>query len=276
MQKIQKLALAFVAASSVLSTSAFAADSQFYITAGGGVLFKSKQLSNFNTSYKTTAITGTYPNTTVVETATENTFTLNSPKNGGEMFVGVGYYVTDKIRAEAVFVKPWFGKEAIAEANKITTTTNTTTTTADTKITTTAKTGPTAVDKDYVGKLTSQINSAQVRWYYDAFDIADMGKAYVGAGIGWAQVKAKFNTDDPAINTVKTKNSNNFAWSVAVGAAFDVVEAVKLGLEYNYQDFGNVQNKLVVPVGAAAEAGNNAGKIRFHGHAIVAKLMFKI
>jgi len=259
MKKLQKLALALVASSSVLSASAFAADNQFYITAGGGVLFSDKQLNNFGNGYTVAGQTSATP----PAIANTNTFTLKKAKTNAEMFVGVGYYVTDKIRAEAVFVKPWFGKQTINQSN----------------VTVTTPAGGSAgqpVTTAYHGKLTSQVNSVQLKGYYDAFDIADMGKAYVGAGIGWSQVQAKFDTNDAVIVNVKTKNKNNFAWTVAVGAAFDVVEEVKLGLEYNYQDFGHVKNPLVAPAGATAVTGNNAGKIRFHGHAIVAKLMFNV
>jgi opacity protein-like surface antigen len=242
MKKLKKLALTVVATSSLLNVSAFAADNQFYLTAGGGVLFSDKQLSDFNNSYTNNG----------VEVA--NKFTFKKPKTSGEMFVGVGYYVTDKIRAEANFVKPWFGKENITQASTLT---------------------PGGANS-YKGKLTSQVNSAQVKGYYDAFDISDMGKAYVGAGLGWSQIKAKFNTKDLAVNTVKTKNKSTFAWTLAVGAAFDVVDEVKLGLEYNYQDFGHVKNPLVAPSGSTNQNGNNVGKVTFHGHAIVAKLMFNI
>ena len=241
MKKIQKLALALVATSSLLSVSAFAADNQFYITAGGGALFSDKQLSNFENSY-----------TNSEGDEVTNKFTFKKAKTSYEMFAGVGYYVMDKVRTELVFVKPWFNKQNITQAN---------TNAGD--------------QKNYSGKLDSQINAAQIKGYYDAFDIAEIGKAYVGVGIGWSQVQAKLTTNDSDVGNVKTKKKNNLAWNLAVGAVFDVVEEVKVGLEYNYQDFGRVKNPLKAPKDSADQK-NNTGNINFHGHAVVAKLMFNI
>lgn len=247
MNKLQKVVLALAATSSILGASAYAADNQFYITGGGGLLFGTKQLSDFTDSY-TAAIVS--PATVGVSNAQKYSF--KSPKTGGEMFLGVGYYVTDKIRTELVFVKPWFGKQNIKGVKTV---------------------GTTSTNFD--GKLTTQVNSAQLRGYFDAFDIADMGKAYVGAGIGWSQVKAKISTNN---DSWKSKNKSNFAWMLGVGVSFDVVEEVKLGLEYNYQDFGRVTNPVntAIPGTATSPVIGNNGKIKLRGHAVVAKLMFNI
>jgi opacity protein-like surface antigen len=126
-----------------------------------------------------------------------------------------------------------------------------------------AQGGANGSDKDLGGKITAQINSVQLRAYVDVFDISDYGKAYVGAGLGWAQVKAKMSSN---YGSGKTKNKNNLAWFVGFGAAFNVADGTRLAVEYNYQDFGS----------AKFNSGEKFRKKSFAGHAVIAKLMFDI
>jgi opacity protein-like surface antigen len=159
-----------------------------------------------------------------------------APKMGGEFLVGAGYYLMDNVRVEALFLKPFPGEAkgaAYVNGNIVDNTSS---------------------------KLKYEINSLQLRSYVDAFDLSDFGKMYFGAGLGWAQVKPKLSGP----NAMSGKKTNNLTWLVAAGANFEVADGTKLGVEYNYQDFGKGKFK------------NGNYKPTFKGHALVAKLMFGI
>jgi len=227
MNKVQKLLLALAATSAVLSTPAFAEDNSFYLTAGGGLFMGSKLTSN----YKLT-------------TTGANEVKYKKPAVGGEILAGVGYYAMDNLRLEAVYVKPFFGKSKQTVVNGI------------------PAAGSVAA-KNKITNVTPTVNSLQVRAYYDAFEFADMGKAYVGGGFGWSNMSSKVLCKDDSIGKMK---GNTLAWTVGFGASFDVVEGVKLATEYNYQDFGQ----------AKVKKNTNAPKLSLKGHALLAKVMFSI
>ncbi len=242
MNKIQKLLLG-LAASAVISPVFAEGDNQYYVTVGGGLVMQGKSESA-KSSVKTSD----------TETAqVEGTF--KKPDTSGQILVGVGYYLVENFRLEAVFVKPFVGD---------------------------SKLSMTKAGKEYAtGKLKGEINSLQLRGYFDVADISDLGKAYFGVGLGWAQVKPKLSmstigTDAEASKTASTsgKKTNNLAWLVGVGASFDVADGVKLGVEYNYQGFGT--GKFKEEAAAKADANQPSFKGKFDGHALLAKLQFNI
>ena len=215
MKKLQKLALALIATSSLLSPSAFASEDQVYVTVGGGALFGAKLTKNFQVG------------TTILS--------LKAPKTGAELFLGVGYNATEQIRGELVFVSPWFGKSKVnwTDSSSVAQT----------------------------GDISAQVYALQVRGYFDAFDIGSMGKAYVGAGFGSSMIKQKLSITGL---TKESKLQSSFSWMVGLGAAFDVADNVKLGLEYNYQDFGRKKYLDIKK------------NFKYTGQAVLAKLVFKI
>ena len=117
-------------------------------------------------------------------------------------------------------------------------------------------------------KVTVDAHAVMVRGFVDVADLG-MAKVFVGAGLGWSQVKAK-DTESvtaanpspeltalnaafpiPALNphalvavangnslTSKAKNKNNFAYSVHLGSAFEVAEGVNLDVAYSFRDYG--------------------------------------
>ncbi len=218
MNKVQKLLLG-LAATAVISPAFAENDYQFYLTLGGGAVMQNKYSS-------------------YTEEGVETKF--KKPKVAAELLLGVGYYVVENVRVEAVFVKPFIN---------------------DSKATVT--TG--AQELNINEKVKGEINSLQVRGYFDVVDISDFGKAYVGAGLGWAQVKPKNTMDtNQYFSASEGKKTNNLAWLVGAGAAFDVADGVKLGVEYNYQDFGQGKFK------------DADYKPKFNGHAVLARLNFNI
>jgi hypothetical protein len=164
--------------------------------------------------------------------------TFKAPKVGGEALIGVGYTAAENVRVEAAFVKPFFGKSDATRSVS-------------------------GVDTNK-GKLSAEINSLQLRGYFDAVDISDLGKGYVGAGLGWSQVKAKVDIDN--VGSGSSKKANNLAWFLGVGANFEVADGAKLGIEYNYQDFGK----------AKSEKDKVTYKPTFKGNALIGKLSFDI
>lgn len=225
MKKLQKVLLALAATSTVLSSVSFAEDNSFYLTAGGGLFMGQKLASNYK-----------------LDTFSENDVKYKNPALGGEILLGVGYYVMDNVHVEALYVKPFFGKSKNTIVDGIDAT-------------------ETEKAKDKVTNVTPSVNALQLRAYYDAFDIADMGKAYFGAGLGWSNVKAKV-TNFKGIEE-KAKAKNTLSWTVGLGASFDLTEGVKVAAEYNYQDFGQYKVK-------------GAPKVSLNGHAVLAKLVFSI
>jgi len=263
MHKIQKTLISLLAFSSFITPFAqshAAGETDFYLTIGGGLIMGNKQgASSFESSESntTTDSSKSPPVTTTITTDTKANASFKKPKNGGELLAGVGYKVMDNLRLEAVFVKPWFGK-----SNTSLTVINTVTHQVQ---------GHDPVEEEptitnLTGKTTAQINSLQLRAYFDAFELGEVGKAYVGAGLGWSQVKAKFSCQTNA-QSFTTKNKNNLSFFVGVGAFFSVTDGLKLAVEYNYQDFGKAKKP---------SDNFNLGKKSFAGSAVIAKIMFDI
>jgi len=237
MNKIQKLLLG-LAASAVISPVFAEGDNQYYVTVGGGLVMQGK-----SESVKT-------PGVTSGDTTTQGEVTFKKPDTSGQILVGVGYYLVENFRLEAVFVKPFVG---------------------DSKISSTMERTEVAT-----GKMKGEINSLQLRGYFDVADISDLGKAYFGVGLGWAQVKPKISLSSiakvasgqtpagPSESTsVPGKKTNNLAWLVGVGASFDIADGVKLGVEYNYQGFGTGKFKEeAVPANATPDDKAAAAKAK--------------
>ena len=262
MNKIQKLLLG-LAASAVISPVFAEGDNQYYVTVGGGLVMQGKSES----------VKSSLPGSGENEKATQSEATFKKPDTSGQILVGVGYYLVENFRLEAVFVKPFVGDSKISS-------------TIDGK-------------EHSTGKMKGEINSLQLRGYFDVADISDLGKAYFGVGLGWAQVKPKISLssiakvsssseNSPAVPSESTsisgKKTNNLAWLVGVGASFDIADGVKLGVEYNYQGFGTGKFKEeAVPANAKEDEKNAAAKAKqpsfkgnFDGHALIAKLQFNI
>jgi opacity protein-like surface antigen len=244
MNKIQNTLISLFAFASLLAPVSYANSqdsSDFYLTVGGGVNFGASK-----SKYPAIGL-GTLGSPSVTASG-------KKPQTGGQFIAGVGYNVMDNLRLEFVFLKPWLGKSKINASYQAA-----------------AGSGGTPAPVPFNGKMTTQINALQMRAYFDAFEISDMGKAYVGAGLGWAQVKGKvsFEDNNPAglLNTnFKTKNKSMLTWFVGVGAFFNVADGTKLAVEYNYQDFGAVKLTSLT----------KSATTKLNAHAIIAKVMFDI
>lgn len=230
MTKIQKTFLALLATATAFSASAEGSkEGNFYLGAGlGGFMQQSKIFE-------------------------ETTFTkVKKPDLVFDTSAGVGYYVTDSVRVELAFAKPFLGK---------------------TKRTTTMNDEVQEVETSKI-----KVNSLQIRTYTDLFDISDFGKVYAGAGIGLSHTSGKLAWEAQNTNktvreasglatsgSVKFKKGFSISYGLAAGAEFDVADSVKLGAEYNF----NYHGKAVIKDVDGLRSG-------IYGHSILAKLRFDI
>jgi opacity protein-like surface antigen len=258
MQNLRKLSLFLIAISCLIVSTSFAEQNGLYLTIGGGAQWGLKYSSPPGYSYpiETTSTettgAGAQAVTKQVKTSIFNPVSHNfkTPKVGGIGFFGVGQYITEKIRAELLFVKPFFAK-------------------SDFTVTQTINALNPAFTANYPGSVSSQINSAQIRAYMDVFEICSLCNTYVGVGIGWSQVKAKLSAPGarvvPGFSYSDSKNKNNFTWMVGFGVKFDFLPDIKMALEYNFQDFGHARNPI-----------NTISKIDFRGHSVTGRMILDI
>lgn len=157
-----------------------------------------------------------------------------------EFSVGAGYQVMDNLRAELLYVKPLLNKGKIHKKDS----------------------GDSDFTQLYSPKAT--LDSLQIRGYYDLAELKDFGKLYAGAGLGASYLKGQL-TD--ASHTYKFKGRYNLAFALALGGEFEVANNTKLGLEYNYSDYGKVKTKKDSAV---------FYRTPVRGHSILAKLRFEI
>lgn len=177
-----KKLLLTAAATAVLSTSAIAAENMFYLRADAGANMFTKK-------------------------------TANDVKMKGKTFasfdVGVGYYLMDNMRFEAVLSKPFNGEVKGTKAG-------------------------------VTQKYKSDIIALMAKGYVDVFDFS-AGKVFLGAGLGWAQVSEKVSWTGG--NSDKLKKKNNLAWMVGAGAGFGVADGVNLDVQYNFTGYGKSKAK---------------------------------
>lgn len=159
--------------------------------------------------------------------------------------VGVGYYLMDNVRAEFVYAKP-FNVELKKGYSKA----------ADAK-------GPAASGNV---KHKADINALLVKAYVDVADLG-MAKLFVGGGLGWSMIKEKI-TDNDTVGTTTTaytassKKKNDLAWTLGVGAGFDVADGVILDAQYAYSDFGKTKSAINGTGTSALDYGKN----RYRAH----------
>ncbi len=170
-------------------------------------------------------------------------------KYNPSMEIGVGYGVMDNLRAEIVYGYQFNPTKKYNTVDQ------------DAGIT-------------YSGKLKAQIQTVMVKGYFDAADLG-MAKIFVGAGVGMSRIKSKINssvteitTGDTETESFKEKAKNNFTYSLALGSSFDVTDAVKVDLQYNFQDFGKSSGKF--------KDGTSMPKVSYRSHAIKLGARFAI
>ncbi len=150
--------------------------------------------------------------------------------------IGAGYRVMDNMRTELVYNYVFNPKLKHSETN-------------------------------YSSKVKVNAQALMLRGFVDFADLG-VAKLYAGAGLGWAQVGAKFTeTGSAAIAgySAKAKNKNNMAWSAHLGSGFAVADGVTLDVGYSFRDYGKTK--------ALKDAG---GKVAVRSHNLSAGVRFDI
>lgn len=96
--------------------------------------------------------------------------------------------------------------------------------------------------------------------YVDLFDVS-VANVFVGAGVGWSRLGAKetlTNTDTGATKEGKIEASNNFAYSLTVGASAELSDGINAELAYSWKDFGKFKDST-----AKAKGHHVAFGVRF-------------
>ncbi|MCC8417829.1 MAG: outer membrane beta-barrel protein [Rickettsia endosymbiont of Bryobia graminum] len=165
-------------------------------------------------------------------------------KNTSGIFgAGVGYYMMDNLRTDLTL-------DFLTEAKFKKTFTNTTT--------------GNAIHLKHKG---DNIMSVMVNAYYDLYEFG-IFRPFIGAGIGWGQVKEKINALDTVTglaDNYSTKKTNNFVYQLSVGGGFDITQDIRGELSYRWVDYGKTKHaRNQVPVN-----GKLYGKTRYATHNIV-------
>ena len=173
-----------------------------------------------------------------VQNSLQTTETIKQSKLNGEALVGAGMYLTDSLRIEAVLAKVFFGKSKVSQViNGI---------------------------KTDVADITPNVNSIQIRGYFDVVDLLDVGKLYIGGGAGLSQIKAKISNLKKSDNySPKAQNKTRLSWLLAFGGSMAVAPSISLGIEYNYKDLGKI-------------SGQNFVRPSLKGHCVLGKIMVSI
>ena len=247
MNKLQKTLLCLCATTICsISGSAVAQEkSDFYITGGAGIAIGPKISTQFKESVPEDNVEGAF-----ISGETNVKIYSKKPAKGAQFFAGLGYRVTDDFRVEAVFVKPLISYSKFKEQ-------------INNKININGQETNQNEMNNIDAKLEAKINSFQLRGYYDVLKLSEEANLYVGAGVGLSQVKYSVDAKNTEFDMNKSKN--NFTWMLGVGTDFKITEKMKIGLEYNYSDFGKTK-----------KLPGMTKTFSFKTHAVLAKLTLDI
>ena len=125
---------------------------------------------------------------------------------------GLGYHLTDKIRAELIYNHNFITR---FKTNGV---------------------------KNNASKGKANIKAAFARIMFDVISF-EKTKFFVGAGAGFSRTAYKLNTSSAAsTGKYEAKNKNNFAYSLHAGAAMDIVEGVMLEATWGMRNYGRTQS----------------------------------
>ncbi|MFU7502027.1 MAG: outer membrane protein [Candidatus Tisiphia sp.] len=179
----------------------------------------------------------------------------------GVVGLGAGYYAMDNVRAELTldFLPNVEFKDSI---------------TAVMEKEETKRQGTLA------SKRKGQVISLLLSGYVDLYD-AGFAKLFAGAGVGMAQIKEKATLNGLIVTTrnttevnrksidisTKSKNSNNFAYQLSVGASANVADGINVELAYSWRDYGAAK------YGKGKESKSESA---YRGHHLMAGLRFDL
>lgn len=114
-------------------------------------------------------------------------------------------------------------------------------------------------DLNYKSDIKSQFVMANV--YYD-FDLDSNWTPYVGAGIGYARVKADNQVNFGGEVASLSKSSGNFAWNLTAGISYEMTDNLSIDASYRYIDYGKVKNSGSLELGAQKYRAHSHSKVR--------------
>lgn len=114
-------------------------------------------------------------------------------------------------------------------------------------------------DLNYKSDIKSQFIMANV--YYD-FDLDSNWTPYVGAGIGYARVKADNHVSGAGDSASLSKSSNNFAWNLTAGVSYEMTENLSIDASYRYTDYGKAKTSGDIGLGAQRYRAHSNSKVR--------------
>lgn len=89
-----------------------------------------------------------------------------------------------------------------------------------------------------IGEMKLETQSIMVNAYYD-INTNTAFTPYVGAGLGYAKVKASLSSSVMSMDTDDT----NFAWQVGAGVAYALNDNISFDLGYRYTDMGDISKQ---------------------------------
>lgn len=111
----------------------------------------------------------------------------------------------------------------------------------------------------YKSDIKSQFLMANV--YYD-FDLDSDWTPYVGAGLGYARVKADNHVSYGNETSSLSKSSGNFAWNLTAGITYDMTENLSIDASYRYMDYGKAKTSGNLEFGAQKYRAHSDSKVR--------------
>lgn len=115
------------------------------------------------------------------------------------------------------------------------------------------------------------ITTVMINGYYDLYEFG-MFRPFLGAGIGWGQLKEKiYHTDGINVLNKSTKRANNFVYQLSAGASFDITQDITGELSYRWVDYGKTKHAKDCN---AACGSKKYGKTHYATHNIIAGLRF--
>lgn len=109
---------------------------------------------------------------------------------------------------------------------------------------------------NYRSQIKSQFLMANI--YYD-FDTSTKLTPYLGAGIGYARLKADNGASLRTFSKNFSKSSNNFAWNLTAGVSYQLNENFSIDASYRYVDYGKVKDSTTLNLKPLLAFKNDVG-----------------
>lgn len=118
-----------------------------------------------------------------------------------------------------------------------------------------------------------KLNTLMVNGYYD-FKNESAFTPYVSAGLGWAAVDLKSTRVDhrdgkETFSETRSHTSNNFAWSLGLGVAYEINDDFNIDLGYRYLDAGKAD------VSASDDNGTRTSKVKVKSNDIMLGVTYR-